>query len=225
MNKWMELFYVLRGKEPMLLETPQAYAQEVASGGLQEQLALAIDFANPDHHVSTVFLGIDHSAFSPEDKTPVLFETMVFPSRKQRRAVTLDDALAMHDLQVKEEFGEARMHVEQALRRLDADAVTLPRDVLQKLVDVGVRAVEQGACADWEIDHELLVFMTSLGYERREVLPRREARERFPKAIAALTFAAHHFAVQGGKLTCAAFDDGDARYAWDAESGRWEKGS
>lgn len=53
-----------------------------------------------DVFVSTVFLGLDHSMYWDEDKTPVLWETMIFggthDQEYQERYTSYEDALEGH---------------------------------------------------------------------------------------------------------------------------------
>ena len=54
-----------------------------------------------DIYVSTVFLGLDHSMYWDEDKTPVLWETMIFGGKHdqsyQERYTSHKDALEGHE--------------------------------------------------------------------------------------------------------------------------------
>ena len=55
--------------------------------------------ANPKIFVSTVFLGLDHNGFLSDERTPVLWETMIFggPSDgEQDRYTSKEEAVAGH---------------------------------------------------------------------------------------------------------------------------------
>ncbi len=58
-----------------------------------------------DIHVSTVFLGLDHAMFWDKDKTPVLWETMIFggthDQEYQQRYTSYEDALEGHKVAVE----------------------------------------------------------------------------------------------------------------------------
>ncbi len=58
-----------------------------------------------DIHVSTVFLGLDHCFHWEKDKTPVLWETMIFggpnDQEYQERYTSYEDALKGHEVAVQ----------------------------------------------------------------------------------------------------------------------------
>jgi hypothetical protein len=60
---------------------------------------------NDDIHVSTVFLGLDHAMPWGKDKTPVLWETMIFggpnDQEYQERYTSYEDAVEGHKVAVQ----------------------------------------------------------------------------------------------------------------------------
>lgn len=63
--------YILRGKEPVLVDDTLEWGRWMESG----ERRVALDEISPEVKVSTVFLGLDHNF---GDGPPVFFETMVF---------------------------------------------------------------------------------------------------------------------------------------------------
>jgi hypothetical protein len=64
-----------------------------------ERKAVKQENVNDDIHVSTVFLGLDHAMPWEKDKTPILWETMIFGGeydQYQYRYSSYQDALEGH---------------------------------------------------------------------------------------------------------------------------------
>lgn len=99
------LYYLDDDHRPVKFEdadmekNPLAFAR--AWGKISEQRRVDHTQISDEVHVSTVFLGLDHSYGRGP---PVLFETMIFGGpldHSQWRYATWDDALVGHDMAVK----------------------------------------------------------------------------------------------------------------------------
>lgn len=98
------LHYVLNGREPVPVETPEEWA--VAFGRIEDRRVGYADLGK-GVSVSTVFLGLDHNFLG--EGPPLLFETMVFGGEHDGdcyREPTWENAEATHERVVAELKGK-----------------------------------------------------------------------------------------------------------------------
>jgi hypothetical protein len=94
--KMKNLYYNKEGKEIALLEWAKLFEDKSYQIIKQDKLVNGL-------HVSTVWLGLDHSFDIIGHGKPLIFETMVFPKRSYgeldcERCSTLKQAIAIHNL-------------------------------------------------------------------------------------------------------------------------------